>query len=157
MLVYTTVVERRDIVLSRRVKNVMERGKLLTAPPEMTVSEAAKQMARRRVGAILVVDRQNLIGIFTERDALFRVIAQNRDFHATRLADVMTPAPQTVAPDKSFGYALLLMHENGYRHLPVVENGRLVGIVSTRNALDPDLEEFAVESQRREDFLREHT
>jgi CBS domain-containing protein len=144
-------------MFSQPVKYVMERKKLLTASPSMTVREAAKQMARRKVGAILVVEHESLIGIFTERDAVFRVIAQDRDSRAARLADVMTPSPKTVTPDKSFGYALLLMHENGFRHLPVLENGKLVGIVSARNALDPDLEEFVSEAQRRAHILRERS
>lgn len=144
-------------MFSQPVKHVMERKKLLTAPPAMTVRQAATRMARRKVGAILVVDHESLVGIFTERDAVFRVIAQDRDSRATRLADVMTPSPKTITPDKSFGYALLLMHENGFRHLPVLENGKLVGIVSARNALDPDLEEFVSEAQRRAHILRERT
>jgi CBS domain-containing protein len=133
----------------------MEQKKLLIASPETTVSKAARMLVGRKVGAVMVVENQELVGIFTERDAVFRVIAQGRDPQTTRLADVMTGAPQTVDPDKSFGYALLVMHENRFRHLPVVENGKLVGIVSARNALDPDLEEFAMESQRRERILRE--
>jgi CBS domain-containing protein len=142
-------------MFSERVRTVMERKRLLTAPPEITVSKAAKQMARRKVGAVMVVDHDSLVGIFTERDAVFRVVARGRDAQTTRLADVMTPAPQTVDPDKSFGYALLLMYENGFRHLPVIENGKLIGIVSARNALDPDLEEFVSESHRRKQILRE--
>jgi CBS domain-containing protein len=144
-------------MFSQPVKHVMERKKLLTAPPAMTVREAARQMAKRKVGAVLVVEHENLVGIFTERDAVFRVIAQDRDSRATPLADVMTPSPKTVTPDKSFGYALLLMHENGFRHLPVLENGKLVGIVSARNALDPDLEEFVSEAHRRAHILRERS
>jgi CBS domain-containing protein len=112
-------------------------------------------MARRKVGAVMVVDNGNLVGIFTERDAVFRVIARGRDVHNTRLADVMTTSPQSVDPEKSFGYALLLMYENGFRHVPVIENGKLLGIVSARNALDPDLEEFVAESERRKQILRE--
>jgi CBS domain-containing protein len=144
-------------MFNQPVKYVMERKKLLTAPPEMTVREAARRMAKRKVGAVLVVDQEGLVGIFTERDAVFRVIAQGRDVSAARLADVMTPSPKTVTPDKSFGYALLLMHENGFRHLPVIEDGKLLGIVSARNALDPDLEEFVSEAQRRKHILRERT
>ena len=144
-------------MFSERVRTVMERKRLLTAPPEITVSKAAKKMARRKVGAVMVVDHDSLVGIFTERDAVFRVVARGRDAQTTRLADVMTPAPQTVDPDKSFGYALLLMYENGFRHLPVIENGKLIGIVSARNALDPDLEEFVSESHRRKQILRERT
>jgi len=133
----------------------MERKALVTAPPETTVSKAAGLMARKKVGAILVLEHGTLVGIFTERDVVFRVIAQGCDAQTTRLADVMTTAPKTVEPDKSFGYALLLMHENRFRHLPVVENGKVIGIVSARNALDPDLEEFVAESQRRKQILRE--
>ena len=140
---------------SQLVKTVMERKKLLTAPPETTVSKAARLMARRKVGAVMVVEHQHLIGIFTERDALYSVIARDLDTKATTLADVMTPDPVTLGPEKSFGYALLVMYENGFRHLPVVKDGQVVGIVSARNALDPDLEEFVAESQRREQFLRE--
>ena len=61
----------------------------------------------------------------------------------------MTTAPKTVDPDKSFGFALLLMYEHGFRHVPVVDKDKLIGIVSSRNALDPDLEEFVAEAQRR--------
>jgi CBS domain-containing protein len=142
-------------MFSQRIRDVMERKKLLTAQPETTVSEAARLMARRKVGAVMVVEQQRLVGIFTERDAVFRVVARGLDAQTTRLADVMTSAPQTVDPDKSFGYALLLMYENGFRHLPVIENSKLVGIVSARNALDPDLEEFISESERRKQILRE--
>ena len=90
-----------------------------------------------------------------ERDALFRVMAKRLDPATTTLAEVMTTSPMTVTPDKSFGYALIVMHDNGFRHLPVVENGKLIGIVSARNALDPDLEEFVSESRRREQIVRE--
>lgn len=140
---------------SQPVKEVMEHEKLLTASPDISVSKAAKLMAKRKVGAVMVVEHQRLVGIFTERDLLIRVVAQDHDARTTRLAEVMTPSPQTVDPDKSFGYALLMMQEYGFRHVPVVENGRVVGIVSVRNALDPELEEFVAESQRRKQFLRE--
>ena len=142
-------------MFTQTVRTVMGRKKLVTAPPETTVRKAAELMASKKVGAIMVVKRKNLVGIFTERDALFAVIARGRNPETTQLADVMTAAPQTIDPDKSFGYALLLMQEKGFRHLPVVEEGKLIGIVSVRNALDPDLEEFIHESQRRMQFLRE--
>jgi len=142
-------------MLSLRIRDVMERKALITAPPDSTVGKAAQLMAKKKVGAVLVLEHHTLVGIFTERDVVFRVIAQGLDPNATRLSEVMTSPPQTVDPEKSFGFALLLMHENGFRHLPVVENGKLLGIVSARNALDPDLEEFVAESQRRKQILRE--
>ena len=137
------------------VRTVMGRKKPVTASPGTTVRHAAELMARKKVGAVMVVERNNLVGIFTERDALFAVIARGRNPETTQLADVMTASPQTIDPDKSFGYALLLMQEKGFRHLPVVEEGKLIGIVSVRNALDPYLEEFIHESQRRMQLLRE--
>jgi len=140
---------------SERVSSLMVRENLLTAPPETTVGEASRLMAQRKVGAVMVTHQEKLIGIFTERDVVFRVIAQGRDPQNTPLSGVMTPSPITISPDKSFGLALALMQKNGFRHMPVTENGVPVGIVSARNALDPDLEEFAAESFRRERILRE--
>ena len=136
-------------MFSQRIRSVMERKKFLIAPPETTVSKAAKLMAKKNVGAVMVVADERLVGIFTERDIVFRVIAQGLDANATRLAEVMTSPPKTVHPDKSYGYALLMMHENGFRHVPVIEDGKPIGIVSSRNALDPDMEEFVSEAQRR--------
>jgi len=133
----------------------MEQKKFLIAPPDTSVSTAAKLMKKNEVSAVMVVENKRLVGIFTERDAVFRVIAQDRDAQTTRLVDVMTPAPKTVTPDESFGYALLMMHENGFRHVPVVENGEPIGIVSARDALDPELEEFESEAQRRKHIRRQ--
>jgi CBS domain-containing protein len=136
------------------VRSVMERKRILIAPPETSVSKAAKLMAKRKVSAVMVVEDGRLVGIFTERDAVYRVVAKGRDAHATRLAEVMTPDPRTVAPDESFGYAMLMMFEHGFRHAPVIEDGRPVGIVSARMALDPELEEFVAEVQRRKHIRR---
>jgi CBS domain-containing protein len=112
-------------------------------------------MKEGAVGAVLVVQEGRLVGIFTERDAVYRVMAAGRDPWATTLGEVMTREPKTVAPEETFGYALLLMHENGFRHAPVVEaDGRPVGVVSARHALDPDLEDFAAEEERRKAIRR---
>lgn len=134
---------------SMRVKSVMERKKLLVAPPGTTVAKAAKLMVKKNVGAVMVVTEKRLVGIFTERDAVFRVIAAGRDPEATTIGEVMTPDPVTVEPNEIFGRVLLAMHEQGFRHMPVIENGEPVGIVSSRSALDPEMEEFTAETQRR--------
>ena len=107
-------------------------------------------MARRSVGAVLIVDDGRLLGIFTERDVVFRVVARGLDPAKITIAEVMTADPKTIAPDKAFGIAMVLMQENGFRHLPVIENGHPIGIVSARSVLDPDLEEFVSEERRRE-------
>lgn len=134
------------------IRSIMEQKKFLTAPPQTTVSHAARLMAGKNVGAVMIVENERLVGIFTERDVVFRVIARGLDAKTTLLADVMTAAPKTLTPGKSYGHALLLMQENGFRHLPVVENGRPVGIISSRNAMDPDLEEFVSDERRREHY-----
>jgi CBS domain-containing protein len=136
------------------IRSVMEPRKLVVASPQTSVREAAQLMMDARVGAVLVVSEGRLVGIFTERDVVYRVTAADRDPRTTRLGEVMTAQPKTLAPEESFGRALLVMHENGFRHVPVVEAGRLVGVVSARHALDPDLEEFAAEAKRREHLRR---
>ena len=133
----------------RPVSSVMVTEKLVIAAPATTVREAAGMMASHNVGAVLVVEGERLVGIFTERDAVFRVVAKGRDVQTTLLSDVMTKSPLTVSPDRSFGYALLMMQEHSFRHVPVVVEGRPVGIVSSRSALDPDMEEFVAEAERR--------
>ena len=132
------------------IRNIMEQKKFLTASPQTSVRDAARLMAKKNVGVILVVENDQLTGIFSERDAVFRVIAQGLEPKTTPLLDVMTHSPKTLEPSKTYGHALLLMQENGFRHVPVVENGHPIGIISSRNAMDPDLEEFVSEARRRE-------
>lgn len=116
----------------------------------MTVADAARLMKRGNVGALLVVDTTRLVGIFTERDALFRVLAEGRSPALTRLEDVMTAQPQTIHPDEPFVRALRIMHEGKFRHLPVVEFERPLGMVSVRDALDEDFDELRLELAQRE-------
>jgi CBS domain-containing protein len=121
------------------------------AEKSATVLEAAILMKQQGKGALLVVEGSRLTGIFTERDALFRVIAAGRDPGSTTLAEVMTPQPQTMHPDEPFVKALRVMHKHGFRHLPVVEHGRPLGVVSARDALDDDLYELRVDLVQRAD------
>ncbi len=141
-------------MLGLPISSVLEPRELVAASPAATVREAAKRMKEGNVSAILVVEGGRLVGIFTERDAVHRVIAPGLDPSRTRLSEVMTPDPKCVSPDDLFGYALVLMYDNGFRHAPVVKDGRPIGVLSARNALDPDLEEFAAEANRREYFRK---
>ena len=139
-------------MFDRSIKSIMEleREHFLTASPHTTVADAARLMATRNAGAVLVVQDERLVGIFTERDVVFRVIARDLNPATTPLESVMTPSPRTLEPNRTYGHALLLMQENGFRRVPVVQDGRLLGIVSSRNAMDPELEEFVSEQRRRE-------
>lgn len=98
--------------------------------PHETVQRACECMCERRTGSVLIVDeRQALKGIFTGRDAV-RVLAQRKDAASTTLAEVMTPDPITIAPQRRAIDALRAMSEGGFRHLPVVEEGAIWGVVS---------------------------
>jgi CBS domain-containing protein len=134
------------------VSKVMRKRKLVIAKPQASVLQVAKRMAKRNVGAVLVLDDSGLVGILTERDVVFRVVGAGLDPRATRVAEVMTREPVTIGPERPFGQALAIMHREGFRHLPVVDRGAVLGIVSARSALDPDLEEFASEARRREHY-----
>ena len=137
----------------RAIKTIIRNRSILTSPSKATVSEAARLMKRNKVGAVMVVEHGRLVGIFTERDAVFRVLAEGQDPQTTHIGDVMTKHPQSITPDKPLGHALLMMHENGYRHVPVVDNDRPIGMVSARDALGPELQQFQSELERREHIL----
>ncbi|MGH8619891.1 MAG: CBS domain-containing protein [Burkholderiales bacterium] len=135
----------------RTIRMIIEDQVPVTASAGITVSEAARLMKQSQVGAVMVVDGGgSLVGVFTERDALFRVLAAGRDGATTLISDVMTARPLTIAPDKHFAHALYMMHEGGFRHVPVVEGGKPVGMVSARDALGPELEAFVYELLRQE-------
>ena len=134
----------------RLIKKIIEDQEIVTAPADMTVSDAARLMREKHIGALIVVENDRLAGIFTERDALFRVVAEGRDSKTTHLADVMTRNPQTVRPDQPFSVALQMMYGGKFRHVPVVEDGHPVGIISARDALGPELEAFVYELLRQE-------
>ncbi len=134
----------------RTVKQIIEGQEPVTVPADTTVSEAARLMKRHNIGAIMVVEDEKLAGVFTERDGLFRVLAEGLDGATTKLASVMTANPQTIAPEAGFTTALQMMHDGRYRHLPVVDKGRVVGVVSVRDALGPELEAFVYEMLRQE-------
>ena len=136
-------------MLYRPIRMVIKDQKVLTCAAGTTVIEAACLMEQNQIGAVMVVEDGRLVGIFTERDGLFRVIAKGRDAQTTRLTEVMTRNPQTIHPDKPYGHALHVMYEGGFQHLPVVENGQPVGMVSARDALGPELEDFVYELLRR--------
>ena len=102
----------------------------LTLPPSTSVMEAARHMHARHLRAVLVIEGDaNLVGIFTERDAISRVLAAGKDPVTTTLADVMTNNPETITPQHTATEVLRLMKELHVRHLPVVDDGKTVGIV----------------------------
>ena len=115
----------------RAMSEIVRNQKPLTLGPAVTVKHACECMRDRRVGAVLVTDAMGrLLGIFTGRDAVCRMLAEGKDAATTTLTQVMTHHPATIPPGKTAIEALRLMQDGGYRHLPIVDNGKLVGVVS---------------------------
>lgn len=115
----------------RKLGDVTLEHSPITLDDSRSVMEACDRMSHDRAGSVLVIDSSGrLVGIFTGRDAVCRVLAHGRDATKTPLAAVMTPNPSTMSPDGSTFEALRLMREGGFRHLPLVKHGRIVGLVS---------------------------
>ena len=115
----------------RTLAQVIENRTPLILPSNATVREACQRMRDQRMGAVLVSDRdKRLIGIFTGRDAVCRVLAEGRSPFDTALEEVMTRTPSALAPQKTAIDAFRLMRDGGFRHVPVVQAHKAVGIVS---------------------------
>ena len=116
---------------NRQMQEIILRRQPVTLRPGATVQEACREMRNHRIGAVLVTDPAGrLLGIFTGRDAVCRMLAECRDPARTTLAEVMTGQPEAIGPDVTAIEALRLMRDCGCRHLPVVQGERLLGIVS---------------------------
>jgi len=140
--------------MQRRIMpDLVSNQTLASLPPSATVRDAARVMTERHIGAILVAVDGRLQGIFTERDVLARVVAAGLEPDDTILGGVMTPNPDTIAPNDTALEALRKMSERGYRHLPVVDDERVVGIVSIRDLYAAVNRELAEDLQQREAFI----
>ena len=101
--------------------------------PKATARQAARLMHKLNVGSILIMEKNVLKGILTVADMTYRVVAQGRDPEKTHLGEIMTPDPDTISPDGTAIEALRMMQDGGYRHLPVVEHGVVLGVASRRD------------------------
>jgi len=106
-----------------------------------TVFEVVKAMVSRNIGAVPVLRDGRLVGIFSERDLMSRVVAEGRDPRTTQVEQVMTKEPLTVCPTESVENCMVLMRRNGFRHLPICEGQHVVAVISLRDILLHDLTE----------------
>jgi CBS domain-containing protein len=111
------------------------------ADAHQTVLDVAHAMVNRNIGAVPVLRDGLLVGVFSERDLMNRVVVEGRDPRTTRVDEVMTKDPLTVSPDESLEACMVIMRRHGFRHLPVCEGTQLRGIVSLRDILLHDLSE----------------
>ncbi len=115
------------------IREMVTNQTVFSINPELSVYEAAALMTTHRVGALPVMRGADLIGIFTERDLVSRVVVSRLDPERTPVMRVMTENPITITADRTPCDALNLMHEHGFRHLPVVDGNRLVAVLSLRD------------------------
>ena len=132
-----------------RVHDIMERRRPVVAGPEETAQAAAARMTEEACGSVLVCDGDRLRGIFTERDLMTRVVGRGLDPRTTTLEQVMTHDPGRIEGTATAREALRRMDELGCRHLPVVEDGRVLGVVSLRDLPIETVAEALPELERR--------
>ncbi len=137
---------------NRLISSIIAQQTPVIADKSTSVFTAATLMTQHKVSAVMVVDAGQLIGIFTERDCLSRVITQHKDPQTTTVEEVMTASPITIASSRPLGHALHMMNDYGFRHMPIVDNGVPVGIISARDALGIDMMAFERELRQREEI-----
>src|SRR5688500_18860777 len=128
-----------------KVSNILQSksSNIISISPSTVVFEALEIMVKKNVSALLVMDKESLIGIFTERDYARKVVLKGKTSKATLIEEVMTEDPITITPDNSVEDCMRVMTNRFIRHLPVVEDGKVIGIVSIG-----DLVKFIIEEQK---------
>jgi CBS domain-containing protein len=137
----------------RIVPDIVRDQRLITASEAMTARDAARLMATNKVSALMILDGARLLGIFTERDLALKVVAAGLDPDKVTLSQVMTRDPDTLKPDDTARSALEKMSRRGYRHLPVVDGDRVVGMVSVRDLYAAVLEQVEGDIRELDAFI----
>ena len=130
-------------IFSEPIKNLHRRADHVAVRPGTTIGEAARIMKEYRVGCVLVEKEGKLLGIFTERDILIKLVGTGYDPAKVQVDGVMTRDPETLTPDDPIAFAMQRMSVGGFRHVPLVDpNGRPVGILSVKDIVDYLAEHF---------------
>lgn len=116
-------------------------GKVFTITPEATVFAAIEQMAERNIGSLLVMDSDRLVGIISERDYARKIVLAGKASHDTPVREIMNQRVVVVRPGTTIEECMVLMIENATRYLPVVEDGRVIGIISMGNVVNTIISE----------------
>jgi CBS domain-containing protein len=115
-----------------KVRDILnDKGELIySIEPNSTVFEAIAEMEDKNIGSLLVMEEDDLLGIITERDYRSKVILRGRTSKTTRVEEIMTSDVHVVSPDKSVEECMAIMTERKFRHLPVIENSKVMGVIS---------------------------
>lgn len=122
----------------KQIGELIEGQTLTVIEPGWSVRNAAERMTERNIGAVAVVEKGTLAGVFSERDIMSRVVARGLNPDSTEVSDVMSRELVVAAPSEDVLSAIQKMHSIGSRHLPVVDDGKLVGMISIRDLLEVD-------------------
>jgi CBS domain-containing protein len=128
------------------IRDLLSNRTIYYVQPDQTVFAAAKYMVECNVGAVPVLEGTQLVGIFSERDLMTRVVTEGRDPLSTYIAEVMSTDVHAVAPSTGFEEAMFVMQAYGIRHLPVCDGPMLVGFLSLRDLLRCDVDENSIEA-----------
>lgn len=123
------------------IRQLLKDRETYTVDGSQSVLDVAKFMVERNIGAVPVLERGRLVGIFSERDIMKRVLAEGRDPKKLKVSEVMTGDPLTVTADESFENCMLLMKKHGFRHLPIIDGQKLAGLLSLRDLLLHEVDE----------------
>ena len=126
-------------------------------PPDASVFEAVQLMADKRVGALMVVDRNELVGVISERDYAREIVLKDRVSRDTPVSAIMTQRVLYVRPQQTLEECMALMTEKHLRHLPVLDNGRLVGVVSMRDVVKDLIAEKEFLIEQMENYITDRT
>jgi CBS domain-containing protein len=137
------------------LRHVIQRQHLVHAAPTATVFDVAALMAEARVGCIPVLAGEELVGVFSERDLMTRVVVEGRDPRATSVGSVMSRAVITAALDDRVERCLDKMRSRGCRHLPVVAEGRVIAMISMRDLMRDEIEEQVEEIRGLREYIHQ--
>ena len=136
-----------------KVKELIKNRQTHTVQDHQTVLEAARFMVERNIGAVPVLRDGKLVGIFSERDIMKRVVAEAHDPRTTKVSDIMTKDPVTVTPETSDDQCMVLMRDHNCRHLPICEDKKLWGLISLRDLLAHHVEEKEEEARHLKAYI----
>ena len=137
-----------------RVRDLLTDFPVACLPPEATAFEAATVMTLGRQGSVLVLRGDELLGIFTERDLMTRVVAEGLDPRQVRMRDVMSSELYTTDPEQRVTDVRRELQARHIRHVPVVEDGRIIAVLSSRDLLRADLQETRFVNRSMESYIR---
>ena len=133
-------------ILKQPIRELATLRPAICVPPTTTVRDAIDRMNGGGVGCVLIEEHSALLGIFTERDVLTKIVGSSIDIDRSTVDTLMTPDPETLRPDDRVSYALNKMSVGGFRHIPLIDDdGHPVGVVSMRNVVDYIVDLFGTE------------